>query len=141
MDERAKYCHGKFDGKFQYFKGYWSIKDVQKHKNWLFVYGDNDIHIGNGGQAIIRDEPNTIGVPTKKLPSMSKKAFYTDAELEDNKKKINAAFRDIQSRSKYYDHVVFPEDGLGTGLAMLPTYAPQTLEHINKRIKIISKLL
>ena len=67
------------------FKGYWTVDDVRNNRNKLFLYGDNNIKKGRGGQAIIRDEGNTIGIPTKKLPNNDKKSYYTDNEFDDNK--------------------------------------------------------
>lgn len=56
--------------KSKIFEGYWTVNDARSNKNSLFVYGDNDIKKGKKGQAIIRDEPNAIGIPTKKYPSL-----------------------------------------------------------------------
>ena len=54
----------------------------------MFVFGDNDKRTGRGkesGQAVIRDNSNALGIRTKKSPY----EFYTDKELESNKKKID----------------------------------------------------
>jgi len=71
------------------FGRYWTVKDVKNHKDYLFIFGDNDIKRGRGGQAIIRDEPNALGIPTKKYPTRKENAYYTDEEFEENKKKVN----------------------------------------------------
>ncbi len=34
-----------------------------------------------------------------------------------------------------YNHIVVPEDGLGTGLSKLPEYAPKLLEFIEEQLK------
>ena len=52
------------------FKGWWSKEDCNKNPKALFVFGDNDIEKGIGGQAVIRNCTNTIGIPTKKYPSL-----------------------------------------------------------------------
>mgnify|MGYP006999672235 CR=1 FL=1 len=54
----------------QVFKGFWSIEDVIKSPNKIFIYGDNDLRTGLGGQAIIRNESNTLGIRTKKFPPL-----------------------------------------------------------------------
>ena len=36
----------------------------------IFVFGDNLLQRGTKGQAAIRGEPNAVGVPTKRAPSM-----------------------------------------------------------------------
>ena len=123
------------------FKGYWTISDVKKNSNALFVYGDNDVHIGKGGQAIIRDLPNTIGIPTKKYPSNKPSSFYTDSEYISNIVRITDAINKIIDRSIKYKYVVLPEDGFGTGLAQLPTKAPRTFAFLVNAIEDLKKII
>jgi len=125
-----------------YFRGWWKDSDLQKNPTHLFVFGDNDIEKSKGGQAIIRDEPNAMGIPTKKLPSLRKGSFYTDDDLEENKKNINNAIYKIllEFLSKDYDTLVFPEDGLGTGYAQLQVRAPETYKYLTAKVNAIVKL-
>ena len=37
--------------------------------------------------------------------------------------------------SSNYDALIFPKDGLGTGLAELPKRAPKTYKYLNKAIQ------
>lgn len=103
-------------------------KMARENPNWLFIYGDNLVGRGKGGQAIIRDEPNAYGIPTKKRPDYNPESFMTDYELEANKKHITEAVEGMPISQ--YDAVVFPEDGLGTGLARLPELAPKTFRFL-----------
>jgi hypothetical protein len=48
------------------FQEFWSIIDAKNNGDFLFIFGDNDKKIGKKGQAIIRDEINAYGIPTKK---------------------------------------------------------------------------
>lgn len=57
------------------FDGFWTIDDVKRYPHALFVYGDNNVQRGLGGQAIIRNLPNTVGIPTKNYPSNHPDAF------------------------------------------------------------------
>src|SRR5437868_5063046 len=82
------------------FKGWWSINDIKKHQDCLFIFGDNDIKKGCGGQAIIRYEDNTSGIPTKKLPSSNENDFYSDNEYTENCFKINKAIDIIKHKLK-----------------------------------------
>ena len=77
-----------------------------------------------------------MGIPTKKIPSLRQGSFYTDTELKDNKSKIDTAIDKIIKESENYKTIYFPEDGFGTGLAKLKDYAPETLEYLNKLIKL-----
>ena len=62
--------------KIEIFKGDWTINDVKKNPNKLFIFGDNNARLGKGGQAIIRDLPNVMGIRTKKGPSRKAAAYY-----------------------------------------------------------------
>lgn len=42
----------------------------------VFVFGDNKIHQGHGGAALLRDEPNTFGFCTKLRPDNNDSSFY-----------------------------------------------------------------
>jgi len=51
-------------------------KDLKNNPDVLYLFGDNLVQKGFGGQAKeMRGEPNAEGIPTKKLPSMEAKAF------------------------------------------------------------------
>lgn len=105
---------------------------VRSHPDRIFLFGDNTLHEGYGGQAReMRNEPNAIGIPTKKKPSMSLDSFFTDSELESNKKAIDTAISKIP-KDKI---IVIPHAGLGTGRAMLWRKAPETWKYLCKRIK------
>jgi hypothetical protein len=98
-------------------------EDLRKNPDIIYLFGDNLKEIGYGGQAKeMRGEPNAIGIPTKKLPTMDNDAFFTDDELELNKRYISEAFEKIPSGKV----VVIPSAGLGTGLAQLDIRAPKT---------------
>ena len=113
-----------------------SVNLVKKNPDKVFLFGDNLKGYGKGGQAIIRDEPNAIGIPTKKAPSMDKTAFFTDAEYTSNKKVIDEAFSKIP-RGKT---IVVPKDNLGTGRAQLKQKAPKTWLYLQEKLKELKKL-
>jgi len=110
---------------------WYTLELVKNNPECLFIFGDNLLGVGKGGQAIIRDEPNSYGIPTKKEPSLSNKAFFNDNEFEQNVSFIDNA---INSMPSSYKVIVFPEDGLGTGLADLPARAPKTYAYLVETI-------
>lgn len=119
-----------------------TVENVKNNPDKLFIFGDNLQQKGKGGQAVIRDEPNAFGVPTKKLPSMGNNAFFTDTEYENNVEAIDKAFEDIIkeiSKRKENIVVVLPEDGIGTGLAKLEEKAPKTFEYLQSKLNKFSK--
>jgi hypothetical protein len=119
------------------FKGWWTKEDCLKNKNALFVFGDNDIKRGIGGQAIIRLFRNSFGIPTKKYPNYKSISYYADREYDKQCEKIIDSIEDLIIKSEHYDVIYFPEDGLGTGLAKLNIKSPKTFEFLNCVIKEI----
>lgn len=94
----------------------------------LFVFGDNMARTGYGGQAMeMRGEPNAVGIPTKWSPGMSPVDFFTDRDFDQARVAIDDAFHLLRRHS---GSIVWPEDGIGTGLAELPQRAPKIWAHI-----------
>ncbi len=123
--------------KVKIFKGIWKSEKVKEDSDKLYVFGDNDARIGKGGQAIIRDLPNSIGLRTKKGPSKKPVAFYSDDNLELNKIKIQEDILNIKFRSLLENKtIVLSDGGYGTGLANLKERAPKTFEYLNELLKL-----
>jgi len=108
----------------------YDVKMLRANPEKIYLFGDNLEGKGKGGQAIIRGEPNAHGIPTKKKPSMGADAFFTDTELEANKKAIDRAIKNIPEGKT----IVFPEDGLGSGRAQLNSRAPLTHAYLNEKL-------
>jgi len=111
----------------------------------FFVFGDNILGLGYGGQAKeMRGEPNAFGIPTKYKSSMKSDAFFDDSDACYDavspiiKFRFNVLFNLLRSGRKT---VVFPQAGIGTGLADLERKAPriwaliQALHHELTKIK------
>ena len=113
---------------------------VRANRDKLFLFGDNLERRGFGGQAaVMRREPNAIGIPTKKSPSYRDDAFFSDDEFEQNKASIDAAFAEImRAITDSIRVIVIPSDGLGTGRAQLERRAPRTFAHLQKRLTEIA---
>jgi len=113
---------------------------VREHRDYIFLFGDNLACRGLGGQAAaMRGEPNAVGIPTKKLPSNNDEAFFTDAELEQNKAAIDQAFEYLTRKSTALEQIiVMPANGLGTGRAQLQNRAPLTFAYLQKRLEEFS---
>lgn len=96
---------------------------VQENPYRIFVFGDNLKRIGFGGQAKeMRGEPNAVGIPTKKAPSMDERAFLTDMDYDHWRLESD---KDIQRLLNYSGSIVWPSFGIGTGRAQLKTRAPK----------------
>ncbi|ELQ8317897.1 hypothetical protein R2571_006804 [Pseudomonas aeruginosa] len=101
--------------------GHLSAELLRANPGRVFVFGDNLIKRGTAGQAIIRAEPNAFGIPTKRLPSMSEMAFFSDRE--DEREALLSALRELFVLASTRE-IVFPESGLGTGLAQMAARSP-----------------
>lgn len=111
-------------------------QDLRANPKIVYVFGDNLKGEGFGGQAKeMRGEPNAIGIPTKKLPSMTPDAFFTDNEYDDNKRVIDAAFAKILK----HPIVVVPLAGIGTERADLRNKAPMTCDYLFARLSDLGK--
>lgn len=114
------------------YRKYISRQDLQRERHKIFLFGDNLLKEGCGGQAgAMRGEPNALGIPTKKAPYNFDLAFFNDAEFDANCREIDRAFDKIPPGVT----VVIPIDGLGTGRAKLREKAPRTYEYLRKKLE------
>lgn len=115
----------------------YSNADLINNPDKIYVFGDNIQRQGKGGQAIIRDNENAFGIVTKEEPNRKPSAYMMDDFYDNNslgpsnQERIDA---DIARIKKDGRTVVFPKDGLGTGLAKLKEKAPKTYEYLKKRL-------
>ena len=112
-------------------------EDLRNEPEALFVFGDSMARKGLGGQAKeMRYEPNAVGIPTKKHPSMRQDSFFSDIDFSWW---VRATKDDFDRLRDHKGKIVWPSDDIGTGLAQLPERAPKiwnfiqdfklTLEH------------
>jgi hypothetical protein len=121
----------------QTFNGFWTAGDCMQRPHVLFIFGDNNVGRGLKGQAVIRGCSNAMGIPTKKIPNYQLSSYYTDNEYDDNCTNISNACKKILQAldGGKYSTVIFPSDGLGTGLADLQKKAPRTNEFLKSEVK------
>jgi len=119
------------------FKGFWTVKTPQQYPEYMFIFGDNDVKRGQKGQAVIRHCPNAFGIPTKKYPTNFASSFYSDDQYFENIKKIDSAINHIKNNLCHFKGIVYPEMGLGTGLAKLNICAPKTFAYLNSEINAL----
>jgi len=107
------------------YLGWITRQMVKAEPEARFVFGDNMLRLGYGGQAAaMRDEPNAIGVVTKKAPDMSPQSFFSDVDFDGCKAAIDEDLAKIWQALNEGRTVYAPRDGLGTGLSRLPFVAP-----------------
>jgi len=126
------------------YKKFICRQDLKDNPNKLYVFGDNSERVGFGGQAKeMRGEPNAVGITTKKSPSMDDSAFFTNDDI------LQWIYENRLSVKRLVVHrsdIVWPSDGIGTGLAQLKerahsiwftlTYFEEYLEELQKEREV-----
>lgn len=117
------------------FREHYTRADIRAEPEALFVFGDNMERKGFGGQAReARGEPNAVGIPTKWGPHRNEGAYFTDSDLD---RLPGLTITDVFSRLEWHlakdRKVVWPDKGIGSGLAQLPRRAPAIDDYIAMR--------
>ena len=87
--------------------------DLQNNPHALYVFGDNFLEQGRGGQAAaMRGESNAVGLPTKRTPSMDLNAFFEDSDLDKVKAIARPRLYTLLEHLKKGGVVVLPSDGI-----------------------------
>lgn len=121
--------------KIEIYSKNWTVEYVKSNTDKIFVFGDNNARMGKGGQAIIRDLENAVGLRTKKGPSRKPAGYFTDSEYQQNVKNINEDIFLIKSLAMQGKTIVFSKNGYGTGLALLKEKAPKTFQYLCDSLK------
>jgi hypothetical protein len=121
------------------YKKFISRADIQAtFPTHIYLFGDNMKRVGMGGQAAsMRGEPNSFGVPTKWAPDSQTSSYFKDEDWGLVEDAILFPFLIALAWIRAGKTVVTPLDGLGTGLAELPTRAPKIFETIKIRLEIL----
>jgi len=114
-------------------------EDARRNPDVLYVFGDNVRRIGLGGQAKeMRHEPNAIGVATLYAPG---DYFGSDrAEVVAQNRIVDQDMKPLFAQLVRGGIVVWPTDGIGTGLANLETYAPDTFQHVREKLAALIRV-
>jgi hypothetical protein len=106
--------------------------DLHKNRGVLYVYGDNLMGKGLGGQAKeMRGEPNAVGIPTKKKPSMLEGSFFCDDDLDEVAPLMSLRIERLTRHLEKGGIVVFPANGIGTQRAELAERAPMIHSYLS----------
>lgn len=103
--------------------------DLRANPHAWYVFGDNLACQGMGGQAReMRGEPNAFGIPTKRSP-----AEYLSDSPADYVETVSAWTPEFTYLTQFLlagGTVVWPADGIGTGLADLQNRAPRLWQRL-----------
>lgn len=117
-------------------------EDLQSNPNVLYVFGDNMVRKGYGGQAAeMRGEPNGIGVVTKTAPHMGDDAFFGEEphQIEVQNRTIDSDMKPLFEHVKAGGIVVWPTDDIGTERAELARRSPSTWAHLKAKFAALLK--
>ena len=110
-----------------------SREDAKNNPHRLFIYGDNDERRGYGGLAKeLRYAKHAVGIRVKKKPTTDENAYYLDEEYEENIRKIKADIEIVKTImiETPFSYIIFPADGIGTGLAQMRLRCPKTFKFL-----------
>jgi alkylated DNA repair dioxygenase AlkB len=115
---------------------YYTSELLKANPNKIYVFGDNTQRKGTKGQAIIRGVKNAMGIATKFKPDTTEDSYFNDDTISENIGDIDSDIENIKTRLENNPTftLVFPKDGLGTGLAKLKEKAPQTYAYLKQRL-------
>ncbi len=113
-------------------------EDIQADPDVLWCFGDNLAGVGLGGQAKeCRGEPNAVGIPTKRLPSMEERAFFRDADLPAMTTAFSPMLKRLHDHLQAGGTVHFPVMGVGTGFADLRRRAPAVWAYLRDTLAVL----
>ena len=120
---------------------WFSIEKCKQNPKKLYIFGDNTLRIGMAGQAQIRRCKNSTGLATKLHPGMEVNDFMSDDKYNEHcmiiEKDIQKILKVFENPDNGYEKIVFPIDGLGTGLSMLPTRAPNVYNFLCTKLHTV----
>jgi hypothetical protein len=117
--------------------------DLRRNRDVLYVFGDNIARKGLGGQAKeMRGEPNAVGVATKRFPHHDEDAYFeeTPEAIDAQKAIIDQDMKPLFEHLKRGGIVIWPADGIGTGIAELKTRAPTTYNYVEEKLTALIKV-
>lgn len=113
------------------YVAWYTRREIQNNPQWLYVFGDNLQGHGYGGQAKeARDEPNAVGIPTKRAPHMGPNAYLSDDDYKQWIGVTRLLFARLEAHLARGGTVIWPLHGIGTGLAKLNQKAPRIAKHL-----------
>lgn len=121
-------------------QGFWTRDQVARDVDSVYVFGDNftdflDVYVPSSTQAVIRGLPNAYGISTKNDRFKYPKSYLSDEDGYVFRSSLEMVILLLKIKSEEGKTIVFPEQGLGTGKAMLKEKAPACWEYLCKRLK------
>jgi len=115
-------------------------QDLKNNPKIYYIFGDNEMRKGFGGQArTCRGKVNAIGIATKIAPSMSEGSFWSDDDYDRCTKIIDKDLKLVKELLSQGRIVIYPSDGIGTGLSALPERCPKIYQYLVQQINFLKE--
>jgi len=120
---------------FKKQKEWFSLQQCIDNPDKLYIFGDNTFRKGTCGQAQIRHCDNSYGICTKWAPNTTDGAYFSDTIncLEIVEKDILTLIK--LSKEGKYKEIIFPLEGIGSGLSKMPQKCPLLYRKMNRLFK------
>lgn len=111
---------------------------AKEHPDHMLLFNDNDT---GRGKPNLRVAPNAIGIKVCKKPGIHRNAYYSDNNLPDHIKNTDIIMEHIEDliRQRKYKAIVVPTKGIGSGMCLLASRAPDTYGYITKSVEGVLK--
>ena len=119
------------------FEDWISKKLCVENRDAIIVFEDNLLARGTANQAIIRDEPNAFGLPTKRIQSLTHDSYFSDRE--DEIKAVVKALNKLRQLNKTGKTIIMPVDMTGSVLSKLNVKSPKICKIIDDFYKETKK--
>ena len=129
------------------WKGNWIREDAENNPDFTFLFGDNIIdylnsYVPKSTQAVIRGLPNAIGIVTKKNRGTHETSYFCDDDFESFKYWLDKQMNKLQTLINTQNVVlILPENGIGTGKAMLKEKSSKCWELLQTTLAPYYKLM
>lgn len=113
-------------------------QDLRNNPSVIYVFGDNEERVGTGGQAAeMRGEPNAFGIPTKKTPGHNPEDYWSEEDISRQLEILEQHFQWLLNLLHQGRTVVWPSDGIGTGLSNWHQNFPSGIAYIENIISAV----
>ncbi|UTC29925.1 hypothetical protein BAJUN_03230 [Bajunvirus bajun] len=125
------------------FQKFIKREDLIRNRGVVYIFGDNIMRRGMGGQAAeMRNEPNALGIATKRSPEHDEIDYFDESPegIVAQKAIIDQDFKKAFEHVKAGGILIWPTDGIGTGISELPKRAPTTMTYIEDKLTALIRV-
>jgi len=113
---------------------------VASDKDAIYIFGDNTNdrvntkYIPSMTQALIRGLPNAQGIDTKRDRGWRTSSYFTEKNLAIYQRYVDKVIQRLKEHLNNGETLVFPEDGVGSGNALLKVKSPLLFGYLSEQL-------